>query len=271
MKPAPFTLEICWAAESFNVAAVPTVTGVVFSTAAPPASVSVPAFTEVAPVNVFAPASVNSEEPPLAIPKIPLTTPDNVTGLSVSTLIALPNAAAPPKLSAPLFAESPIVKVPDNANALSTERAAVESLETRPDPMRKTPVPRALELPICRVPALKFNPPVKLLAPESVSTEFPFFTRPPAPVITLEIAEATVPLSVREPAAIFTNPRPFTDATSSEAFSLSVPAAPRSTELAFAIALPPATASTPPLMVVSPVNVFVPLKINSAAPSFTNP
>jgi hypothetical protein len=121
------------------------------------------------------------------------------------------------------------------------------------------------------VPTLKFTPPVKLLAPESLSTELPLFTKPPAPVITLEITEATVPLNVKDPAAIFTNPAPFTAATSSEAFSLSVPADPKRTELAFAIALPPATVSTPPLMVVSPVNVLVPLKISSAAPSFTNP
>ena len=183
----------------------------------------------------------------------------------------LPKAAAPPKLSAPFLTASPSVKVPDNASALSTEREAVESLETRPAPIRTTPVPRALALPICRVPELKFTPPVKLLAPESVSTESPLFTKPPAPVITLEIADATVPLSVKEPAAIFINPRPFTAATSSEEFSLRVPAAPRSTAFAFAIAFPPATVSTPPLMVVSPVNVLLPLKINSAAPSFTKP
>ena len=269
--PAPFTLEICCAAAIFNVAEVPTVTGVVFNSAAPPASVSVPTSTEAAPVNALAPLKVSSERPVFTMPDGPLTTPEKVTGLPAAKVTVPARLAAPLNVSNPLFTASPRVTVPDNAIVLSERRAALESLEIRPPLTRTAPVPKALLLPSCSTPLLRFTPPEKLFNPESVSTELPLLIMPPAPATTPLIAEDPPPLSVNEPAAIFTIPEPVTLASSSEAFSLRVPAVARTTEFAFEIALPPAKVSTPPFTTVVPVNVLVPLRISSAAPSFTKP
>jgi hypothetical protein len=62
-NPAPANVAISSLLANFNVPPPFTVTAVLLSNALPPLNVSVPAFTAVAPLNVFVPESVNSATP----------------------------------------------------------------------------------------------------------------------------------------------------------------------------------------------------------------
>jgi hypothetical protein len=55
------------------------------------------------------------------------------------------------------------------------------------------------------------------------------------------------------------------------AFNLNVPAAPTVTATVSNNAAPPLTVNVPPFTAVAPLNVFVPLNVNSPAPAFVNP
>jgi hypothetical protein len=155
-----------------------------FASALPPLNVNVPAFTTVAPLNVFAPLNVNSPLPAFVKSNAPLTTPLSATPLATFNVVAALNAVAPENVNAPVFVPSPNANVPLNPSAFATVRAVTPSLEILPPLNVTLPVPNAASLPISTVPALTLTPPVNVFAPLTVNAPLPLFTRlPPVPLI----------------------------------------------------------------------------------------
>jgi hypothetical protein len=109
-----------------------------------------------------------------------------------------------------------------------------------------------------------------VFAPLNVNSAVPVFTSEPVPLITPEKAVSTDPPNVNTFACKFTAPDPATDATVSDPPNFSVPEAPTVTASASNNALPPDNVNVPPFTVADPLNVFAPLKVNSADPVFTN-
>jgi hypothetical protein len=197
IPPTPATVAISCEFASFNAPAEPIVTAIELGSAFPPASVNVPPITAVVPPNTFVPLNVNSEPPAFTKLKAPLNGPFQTTGLNTFTVVFPVNADAPLKLSVPVFTALPIDTTPATFNPFAITRASVESLITVPPDIASTPVPSAVLLPSLTVPELKETPPLKVLLPESASTEFPVFTREPVPVTDPEYTESSVPPMVR--------------------------------------------------------------------------
>jgi hypothetical protein len=182
--PAPANVAISSLLANFNVPPAFTVTAILLSNALPPLSVNVPAFTTVAPLNVFAPDNVNSATPVFVRPNAPLTTPVIVTSLPTVIVVAAPSAAFPDNVSAPVFVPSPKASAPLNVNAFAIVRAVTLSLAIFPPLNTTVPVPNAESSPTNTDPALTLAPPMNVFVPESVSTPLPLFTKLPAPLIT---------------------------------------------------------------------------------------
>jgi hypothetical protein len=120
----------------------------------PPLTVSVPAFTVVFPLYVFAPPSVSSPAPPFVNPNAPPSAPPNTTLLAFVTVAFAVNVPAPVNVNTPLFATSPSVAVAPNEIPFDTVRAVVPSLETVPPLTTNVPLPNAPSLPRFNAPAL---------------------------------------------------------------------------------------------------------------------
>ena len=90
----------------------------------------------------------------------------------------------PPRFITPLLSTSPSVSAPLIANAFAKVRVVEESLDIRPPLKLTRPVPKAALFPASIAPALRLTPPLNVLAPVTVNTEVPVFTRLPAPLIT---------------------------------------------------------------------------------------
>ena len=119
-EPAPASAPNSSEAARFKVPPAFTLTVAEFTRALPPTKLSVPAFTATVPENVFTPDKVNSLLPPFTRFPGPLTAPVRVTALAAFNTELPVILALPLSRSAPLFTESPSVKVPSNSSALAT-------------------------------------------------------------------------------------------------------------------------------------------------------
>ena len=153
---------------------------------------------------------------------------------------------------------------------LENRRAAVESLENRPDFSVSKPEPSAELFATLNEPPDRVTPPLKVLVPPRVSVEVPPFTKAPEPLSTPLKTVAAVPLIVSVLPLRFTAPAPARLPISSEEARFRVATDPSVRLDAFAKALPPASVSVPWLTVVAPAKVLLPLRVSSAAPSFTS-
>jgi hypothetical protein len=112
------------------------------------------------------------------------------------------------------------------------------------------------------------------LFPLKVNVPVPVFSRlPPTPLITPSNAVFVFPPIVNRFACRFNKlvPTPAKLPIVSLPANLKVPVVPTVTAPPSGNALPPDTVKVPSLTAVAPENVFVPLKVNSAAPSFVKP
>jgi hypothetical protein len=75
---------------------------------------TLPAFTATPPEKPFPPLNVNVPDPDFAIPKEPVTDPDNTTSLAVLNDNAEEMVPEPLKVNTPVFTESPITTDPPN-------------------------------------------------------------------------------------------------------------------------------------------------------------
>jgi hypothetical protein len=125
----------------------------------PPLTVSVPAFTVVFPLYVFAPPSVSSPAPAFVNPNAPLTTPSRFTELAAFTVEFAVSTPSPPNVSAPFFTTSPNVTVPPNEIPFAKVRAVTPSLDTVPPLNVSNPLPNAPSPPTYNAPALTVVPP----------------------------------------------------------------------------------------------------------------
>ena len=266
-RPAPFKLSTCSEAASFKVAPPATLTGTLSEMADPPASVSIPWVTLADPLNTLAPERTNSAMPALVKPFVPLTTPLNVALLTTVSAAPVPSFTEPESVSTPEFVESPSVSAPLSSAVLLNERAAVESLETRPPPSRRLPVPNAELFPACSAPAVWMIPPLKLLVPVRVSTEAPLFTKTPLPLMDPPKLLPVAPFKVSVLPCRLIPPKPETVAISCEFASFNAPAEPIVTAIEVGSALPPASVKVPPITAVVPPNTLVPLNVNSDDPA----
>jgi hypothetical protein len=123
--PVPAKLPISSLPPNFNTPGDVTVTALPFPTAAPPLTVSVPSFTVVLPVYVFAPPNVNSPAPAFVNANAPPNTPPNTTSLNVVTVAFAVNVPAPFHVSVPFFGPSPMVTLPPKLYAFSKVRSPV--------------------------------------------------------------------------------------------------------------------------------------------------
>ena len=98
------------------------------------------------------------------------TTPAKVTAEAVVKARSMPPRSMPAvKVRAPVFTASPRVTSPARASALASVYAVVLLLESLPAVRIRVPVPRAELWPTCKTPPLRFSPPEKVLAPDSVT------------------------------------------------------------------------------------------------------
>jgi hypothetical protein len=182
--PDPASEAISSSLASFIVPFALTVTAMLFANALPPLNVNVPAFTTVAPLNVFTPDNVNSPAPSFVRSYAPLTTPLSVTPLATVNVVAPESAAAPVNVNAPLFVPSPSANAPLNPNAFVTVLAVPPLLEIFPALNTTVPLPNAASFPTNTAPPLTVAPPLKVFVPVSVSAPLPLFTKLPLPLIT---------------------------------------------------------------------------------------
>jgi hypothetical protein len=139
---------------NFKLPAVANVTVAPSPIADPPLNVSVPAFTVVFPVKVFAPPNVNSPTPAFVSVNAPPNAPPRTTALAFVIVAFAVNVPAPPNVNAPFFTVSPNVTAPPNVIPFANVRAVVPSLDTVPPLMTNVPLPNAPSLPINNDPAL---------------------------------------------------------------------------------------------------------------------
>ena len=103
---------------------------------------------------------------------MPATPPLRVRLPAVTVIVRdAPSVAAPESVSALVPAKE---KSPFSASVLATVRAAAEASSV-PPVIENVPVPSAAALPTLSVPAERVSPPVKVLAPESVTAPTPDF------------------------------------------------------------------------------------------------
>jgi hypothetical protein len=146
-EPSPAKVPTSSPALKFRAAPVFTVSATPFASALPPTKVRLPALTVVVPLKVFTPAKVNSAVPDFTNPPFPPNDPVNVAALA-SVIVLAPMSVPPPlKVRLPEFTASPRVKVPESNIAFESVRAAAESLESRPPPRFKVPLPSAALFP----------------------------------------------------------------------------------------------------------------------------
>jgi hypothetical protein len=182
--PDPANVAISSPLANFNVPPAFTVTAIVFANALPPLNVNVPAFTTVAPLNVFAPDKINSAEPAFVRSNAPLTAPLNVTALATSNVVAPLNAAFPAIVNAPVLVPSPSANDPLKLNAFANARDVTLSLAIFPPLNTTVPVPNAESSPTQTVPALTVAPPLNKFTPVRVNAPLPLFNNLPLPPIT---------------------------------------------------------------------------------------
>ena len=146
-NPSPAKLAISSLALKFSAAPVFTVSTMLFASALPPTRVRLPALTVVVPLKVFTPDNVNSAVPAFTSPPLPPSAPANVAALARVIVLPPTSVPLPLKVRLPEFTESPSVKVPESNSAFASVRATAESLESRPPPRFKVPLPSAALFP----------------------------------------------------------------------------------------------------------------------------
>jgi hypothetical protein len=240
-------------------------------------TLTVPPFRTAPPTNVLFPLNAMAPVPPLTNPPAPLTIPERTVAAFAVTVSVLPcrsnvplnvNALAavtvafavtvpgPLNVNAPVFVTSPNVTLPPIWNPLGRERAVAESLERAPPVSTRAPPanpPNAASFPMFTLPADNNTPPVKVLFPLNVNVALPLMVNR----LDCKLNEL-VPTPAKLPIV-------------SLLASLNVPVVPTVTAPPSGNALPPDTVNVPSFTAVAPENVFVPLNVNSPAPSFVKP
>ncbi len=209
-----------------------------------------PALSATPPVKVFAPVNVCTPLPFFTRPPpTPLITPAKTWSVTLPKVSVLPpNATVEPA-------------TPDSAPMVWLPPRERSSAAPAPDRLTAPVAARLPPLPSATVPAATFKPPVKVLAPLSVSVEAPLFIRPPPPEIAPPSVSALPPSTFNEPAApmITSLPRVRAEVVSSVAALLI-----SSRPVPSALLLP--SSRPPPLTTRPPLNVLVPFNVSSDAP-----
>ena len=217
-----------------------------------PRVTSEPLFSVTEPEKVLVPERVSVPAPSLVRSPEPENAPVKAVSATVVSVRADEPTESAPKERAPRLPVAPKVRSPPRTTALAKVRAEEPTAEITPALRVTVPVPKEVFVPAKTVPVLRVNPPVKVLAAESVRAPAPSLVRPPLVPETMpaKVTSATV---ATERIAPPRETAPPNDRAPSFVVSPRVTEPPRARSLAKARATVPMLASSPAARVIVPV------------------